>query len=183
VWESGRPVWFPEELDWIVGCSYTGLPKSKAYVRNPIGCNMSFRKDVFEKVGYFKTNIGRVGKKLIASEETEFSIRVLEKLPESKVVYDPSAVVYHKVPSSRASVKYVARRAFAEGVSKAIFSNQKPNPTNVLHVEKDYLRRMFSTSTPRRLIRGYKPENISQIITLSISTILVLFGYLLGKHS
>jgi len=36
------PIWFPEELDWIVGCSYEGLPKRRTYVRNPIGCNMSF---------------------------------------------------------------------------------------------------------------------------------------------
>jgi glycosyltransferase involved in cell wall biosynthesis len=27
IWPSGRrPLWFPEELDWIVGCTYKGLP-------------------------------------------------------------------------------------------------------------------------------------------------------------
>lgn len=30
------------------------FPKKKAYIRNPIGCNMSFRRGVFEKVGYFQ---------------------------------------------------------------------------------------------------------------------------------
>lgn len=183
LWESKRPSWFPEELDWIVGCSYKGLPENKAIIRNLIGCNMSFRKSVFGKAGYFSTDIGRVGSKLAAHEDTEFSIRVTEKIPDHKILYDPDAVVHHKVPKSRANLKYVARRSFAEGVSKAIFSCQKSNPTSVLHVEKDYLRQLLSTGIPRRLIRGYKPENISQIITLSISTILVLFGYLLGKHS
>jgi len=183
IWESGRPIWFPEELDWIVGCSYKGLPERKTYVRNPIGCNMSFKRNIFEKVGYFRTDIGRLGKKPVAGEEAELAIRILEKVPGSKIVYDPVAVVHHRVPKLRTNLKYVARRSFAEGVSKAIFSSQKPNPTSILHVEKDYLRHLLSTGIPRRLIRGYKPENISQIITLSISTILVLFGYLLGKYS
>ncbi|WP_143673265.1 glycosyltransferase family 2 protein, partial [Streptomyces griseiscabiei] len=35
VWASGRrPVWFPEEFDWVVGCAYKGLPGGVAEVRN-----------------------------------------------------------------------------------------------------------------------------------------------------
>src|SRR5215469_1976290 len=26
LWEQGRPRWFPPELDWVVGCSYRGMP-------------------------------------------------------------------------------------------------------------------------------------------------------------
>lgn len=182
LWESKRPSWFPEELDWIVGCSYKGLPENKAIIRNPIGCNMSFRKGVFEKAGYFSTDIGRVGSKLAAHEDTEFSIRMTEKIPGHKILYEPAAVVRHRVPKSRANLKYIARRSFAEGVSKATFSHQKPNPTSVLHVEKDYLRHLLSTGIPSRLIRGYKPENISQTLTLLLSTSLVLFGYFLGRY-
>ena len=76
VWEHSRPVWFPEELDWIVGCSYKGLPQKKATVRNPIGCNMSFRRTVFQKIGFFRNDIGRVGNKLTAHEDTELGIRI-----------------------------------------------------------------------------------------------------------
>ena len=182
LWESKRPSWFPEELDWIVGCSYKGLPENKAIIRNLIGCNMSFRKIVFEKAGYFSTDVGRVGSKLAGHEDTEFSIRITEKIPGCKILYDPGVVVYHKVPKSRANLKYVARRSFAEGVSKAIFSCQKSNPTSILRVEKDYLRYLLSTGIPRRLIRGYKVENIFQILTLLLSTSLVLLGYFLRRY-
>jgi len=181
VWDSERPIWFPEEAYWIVGCSYKGLPESKAIIRNPIGCNMSFRKTVFDKARYFSTDIGRVGSKLKAHEDTEFSIRITEKIPGCKILYDPEAIVYHKIPKSRANLRYVARRSFAEGVSKSIFSRQKSNPTSVLHVEKDYLRHLLSTSIPSRLIRGHAPGNIFQILTLLLSTSLVLIGYLIGK--
>jgi glycosyltransferase involved in cell wall biosynthesis len=183
LWESKRPCWFPEELFWIVGCSYRGLPENKAIIRNPIGCNMSFRKSVFEKAGYFSADIGRVGSKLAAHEDTEFSIRMTEKIPGHKILYDPEAVVHHRVPKSRANLKYVARRSFAEGVSKAIFSCRKSNPTRILHVEKDYLTHLLLIVIPRRLIRGYKPENISQTLALLLSTWLVLMGYLVGKIS
>ena len=49
------------ELDWIVGCTYTGQPTEQAEVRNLMGCNMSFRREVFERVGGFAEEIGRIG--------------------------------------------------------------------------------------------------------------------------
>jgi len=35
-----RPGWWPLEFDWVVGCSYVGLPTSRATVRNLVGANM-----------------------------------------------------------------------------------------------------------------------------------------------
>src|SRR5450631_96417 len=40
VWPNERPIWFPEEFNWVVGCAYTGLPSETAPVRNPIGACM-----------------------------------------------------------------------------------------------------------------------------------------------
>jgi hypothetical protein len=48
LWLSGRPDWFPEEFFWVVGCSYRGLPQETAPVRNLIGCNMSYRREVID---------------------------------------------------------------------------------------------------------------------------------------
>ena len=79
-WPDQNPSWFPEELYWIVGCSYKGLPTKKAPIRNPIGCNMAFRRSVFEKAGYFSTDTGRVGNVLMGHDDTEFGIRANNKL-------------------------------------------------------------------------------------------------------
>src|SRR5439155_542168 len=27
LWAAGRPGWFPPEFDWVVGCTYVGLPE------------------------------------------------------------------------------------------------------------------------------------------------------------
>ena len=63
------------ELDWIIGCTYTGQPTAQAEVRNLMGCNMSFRREVFERVGGFAEDIGRIGKNPLGCEETELCIR------------------------------------------------------------------------------------------------------------
>jgi len=57
LWEAGRPGYFANELDWIVGCTYRGMPKVAAEVRNVIGANMSFRASVLERVGGFNTTL------------------------------------------------------------------------------------------------------------------------------
>ncbi len=53
-WEGPVPPWFPAEFGWVVGCGYTGMPQHAAAVRNFIGCNMSFRREVLAGVGGFQ---------------------------------------------------------------------------------------------------------------------------------
>lgn len=183
IWKSSRPVWFPEELDWIVGCSYKGLPERKTIVRNPIGCNMSFRKNIFEKVGYFKADIGRFGKKLLAGEEAEFSIRVVEKTSKSKIVYDPSVVVYHVVHKSRANLRYLLKRSFYEGLSKALVTSSKSNPLKALSTEDRYLKYLLKVAIPSRLKRIHKFESICHLMILLISICSVFIGYFVGFSS
>jgi GT2 family glycosyltransferase len=182
LWEEKRPKWFPEEIYWVIGCSYKGLPECKTNVRNPIGCNMSFRRSVFEKVGNFKPNIGRFGKKLLAGEEMEFSVRVLGKIENSTIVYDPSAVVYHRVRKNRTDLIYVLRRSFYEGMSKALIINSKSKKLKVLSSEAGYLSYLLKTAVPSRLLRIYKFENFCQFAILFLSSVAVLMGFFLGKH-
>ncbi len=110
---------YPEELYWIGGFTYKGFPQVRCEVRNGHGCNMSFRKEVFDKAGLFDVKLGRVGKKLVTAEETEFSIRVLNSIPGSKIIYDPEVVVHHKVHEYRQSLRYMMKRGYYEGMSKA----------------------------------------------------------------
>ena len=181
MWEGNHPVWFPEELNWIVGCSYKGLPERKASVRNPIGCNMSFRKGVFEKVGYFRSDIGRFGKKLLAGEEAELSTRILEKIPNSKIVYEPSAVVHHRVDKSRANLKYLWKRSFYEGLSKALITSSRQNLSTTLSTEDRYLKYLIKVAIPSKLKRIHKFESMCQFVTLLFSLSVVFVGFSLGR--
>jgi GT2 family glycosyltransferase len=118
-WELGRPAWFPHEFDWVVGGSYRGQPGAAADVRNVLGSNMAFRAALVREVGGFREGVGRVGTRPTGCEETELCIRLRQRWPEGRIVYDPAARIVHRVPATRARVGYYVARCYAEGVSKA----------------------------------------------------------------
>ncbi|WP_329393897.1 glycosyltransferase [Streptomyces lydicus] len=122
VWESGRrPLWFPEEFDWVVGCTYRGLPAGKVRVRNVLGGNASFRRVAFDLAGGFTTGIGRDGdRRPLGGEETELCIRISQVLPDAVLLIDDRAVIHHRVPAERRRFRYFRGRAYAEGLSKAL---------------------------------------------------------------
>jgi glucosyl-dolichyl phosphate glucuronosyltransferase len=119
-WQTARPAWMPEEFYWTVGSSYLGMPPSGAPVRNLLGANMSFRREVFDLVDGFRTGIGRTsGKRPLGCEETEFCIRLGQRSPGALLVMENRAVVSHFVPDSRCTFSYFLARCYAEGISKA----------------------------------------------------------------
>ncbi len=121
-WETGRPAWFPEEFDWVVGCTHKGTPTQTGEVRNPIGSSMCIRRQVFEVVGGFRSEIGRIGTLPLGCEETELSIRARQQWPQGKFIYEPRSRVHHHVPAARIRWSYFQARCYAEGISKAIVS-------------------------------------------------------------
>ncbi|HEU5160523.1 MAG TPA: glycosyltransferase [Streptosporangiaceae bacterium] len=118
--ETGRrPRWFPEEFDWTVGCTYRGMTPGP--IRNLMGGNCSFRAEAFEIAGGFTTGIGRsFGKRPLGCEETEFCIRLGQRCPDSVLLFDDRAVIWHRVPMPRARFGYLRARCYAEGLSKAL---------------------------------------------------------------
>ncbi|GII66246.1 glycosyl transferase family 2 [Sphaerisporangium krabiense] len=125
LWANGRrPRWFPEEFDWTVGCTYRGLPAERKAIRNVMGGNAAFRGHVVGEVGGFHSGIGRSvqGRKSrpLGCEETEFCIRLAQRRPGSVIMFEPEAVIGHRVPASRATFRYFRARCYAEGLSKAL---------------------------------------------------------------
>lgn len=122
VWASGRrPAWFPEEFDWVVGCTYRGLPRGRVRVRNVLGGNASFRRTAFAAAGGFATGIGRDGdRRPLGCEETELCIRLTRARPDAVLLIDDRAVIHHRVPEAREHFAYFRTRAYAEGLSKAL---------------------------------------------------------------
>lgn len=122
-WVAPAPDWFPEEFYWVVGCSYRGLPLQCTPVRNPIGCNMSFRREALISARGFRNGVGRVGRMPVGCEETELTIRARQLSPNSVYLYQPEAVVFHKVPEWRLRWQYFVQRCYSEGLSKALVTH------------------------------------------------------------
>lgn len=104
----------PEELLWIVGCTYKGHPEKKQFVRNVISANMAVKKEVFDEIRFEKMFDGKNWK----MEDTLLGIRLVLRY-ENVILYDPANTVYHNVPSDRTKLSYVHRRALSEGILKA----------------------------------------------------------------
>jgi GT2 family glycosyltransferase len=113
-WPSGRPRWFPPEFDWVVGCTYRGMPETPQEVRNLIGCNMSFRRERLLDVGLFRLGY--------SCDETELCIRLRQRRPGDKLLYIPAAKVMHQISSDRTSFRRFLARCYFEGGSKAVVS-------------------------------------------------------------
>ena len=181
LWIGGRPPWFPAEFDWVVGCTYRGLPEVTAPVRNLIGCNMSFRREVFEGVGGFRSGIGRVGIDPAGCEETELCIRVGRRWPSKALLYEPRARVQHRVPARRARWSYFRARCYAEGLSKALVA-QAVGAGDGLASERTYTVRTL----PRAVIRGVAdslrgdPSALPRVGAIVAGLALTTAGYLMG---
>jgi hypothetical protein len=83
---------------------------------------MSVRAAVFDRVGGFDEEVGRVGLVPLGNEETELCIRIGQRVPGARVVHEPSAVVHHRVTEARCRWSYLVSRSHAEGISKAAMS-------------------------------------------------------------
>ena len=119
LWPDRRPWWLPAEFDWVVGCTYRGLPKQLAPVRNLIGANMSFRRAALLAVGGERTGFGRIGLHPVACEETEVCLRVRRAHPGAELLFEPEARATHHVTPERTRFAYFLRRCVAEGRGKA----------------------------------------------------------------
>lgn len=123
LWENEWPAWLPEEYYWVVGCSYRGLPLTRAPIRNLSGGSMCLRREIFEVVGGFRIGIGRTSKRPLGCEETELCIRAGQHWPQKIFLYEPGIRVHHRVSASRTRFAYFCARCYAEGQSKALVSS------------------------------------------------------------
>ena len=183
IYLKGRPTWFPEEFDWVVGCTYRGLPETIATVRNLIGCNMSFRRDVLELTGGFKTEVGRIGERPVGDEETELCIRSSQQIKDGILLYDPKARVRHRVPAERANWHYLVQRCYSEGLSKAQLSRMI-GARDGLASERDYTLKTL----PKGLGRGIvdflarrDPGALGRMFAILVGFGATASGYIIAK--
>lgn len=183
LWIADRPGWFPAEFDWVVGCTYRGLPEQAQPVRNMIGCNMSFRREVFEAVGGFHNGMGRIGTLPVGCEETELCIRIQQHWPQAVFLFEPAARVQHRVSAQRTTLNYFFSRCFNEGISKAQVA-QLVGTQAGLSSERKYT---FHT-LPRGVLQGVaqsvrslQPNGISTSAAIIAGLGVTTAGYLRGK--
>ena len=179
-WVAERPGFLPEEFYWLIGANYEPRLEPWTEVRNTLGSNMSFKKEVFEEIGGFNDQVGLKGNNQIQAEETELAMRMYDTFGKG-MLYNPNAVVAHKIFEYRVEPKWLLRRAFWQGYSKrAIETLDVGRPDDP---EQAFLRHLFFTAIPRRIrlfVRNFEIAKIQQIVAILLLTTAVGAGYLAG---
>jgi glycosyltransferase involved in cell wall biosynthesis len=126
------PPWLSPESSLNCGPLAIFNPRQEAGNLNepPFGANMAFRRDVFDRFGGFRTDLGRVGGKMISNEDTEFGRRLLAA--GLRVRYEPSALTYHPIDENRLHKGYFLNWWFNKGRSDV---RESGNPAD----EKSFL--------------------------------------------
>lgn len=180
---DGPPRWFPEEFNWVVGCSYRGMPQTNTEVRNVFSCNMAIRREVWTAIGGFRHGIGHVGGQPRGDDETEFCIRVRQRWPQRALLYEPRAKVYHHVPLRRTTWRYFCSRCWLEGRSKALLV-RFAGSRDALSTERAYARQALPKAVMRGLVdatlRGHV-VGLARAAAVVVGLTTTTAGFLVGR--
>jgi glycosyltransferase involved in cell wall biosynthesis len=185
IWLTGKPDHLPEELYWLVGATHESFIADRIMeMRNTFGPNMSFTRQVFETLGYFNEGLGFAerGTSYLQGEEPEFGLRMRSKLGRG-IIYNPEAIVHHKVPSSKLKFRLLLHRSFYQGYSKALIQKLVPSP-RFLNPEKSYLKNLFLKYFPERIKKIFVGDErlieIKKLCVLLLSVLAAGLGFIYG---
>ena len=135
-------------------------------IRGFTGTNISFKREVFERVGLFDTRLGPGASGF--SEDTEYSRRISQA--GFKIGYAPNAIVYHELNPERYGSSYNRKVQYRKGISRSIYRQE----SLIIRVLPDLIGNCFRylayTSIGRRQ-KAYKTEG----------RIMKCWGFLAGK--
>jgi glycosyltransferase involved in cell wall biosynthesis len=173
-YDSPKPKWFKDSYE------VRQYSTKKGYLK-PLdvwsGSNMTWKKEVLNKLGGFNVQMGMTENKIVGGEDTDLFLRYWQKY-NGPIVYDPEALVYHWVPEYKMKVTYRLKRSIAEGVTWA-----KVKPWNGFLDRLQKSIRMFleiiviAMITPLFIV---KHAYIQQWLVEDVSRITVRLGRICG---
>jgi glycosyltransferase involved in cell wall biosynthesis len=194
-WSTARPHWFPSEFDWVVGCSYRGMPDRPHEVRNLLGCNMSFRRELLNAIGRFRPGLGfrpgggAAGKATLRAtyscDETELCIRLRQRWPWRKLVYVPEGRVFHDVSPERARLRYFLSRCYFEGGSKAVVS-AFVGASDALSSERRYTRQTLPAGVRKGVadfVTGRDRDGLARAAAIAAGLAVTTVSYAASRAS
>lgn len=110
--------WYKESF----GDSYIlqyAVPDGPLIDRYLSGGNLIIRRDVFDKIGLFDSELGMSGKKISYGEEQDFQKRLKQEFPDEVIYYDSSLFVWHLIRDEKISLPRLFTEALIRGQSSA----------------------------------------------------------------
>mgnify|MGYP001569123278 CR=1 FL=1 len=108
LWLTERPRWLSDDLlGPIMALDYGPHRKRCANGETFLTTNCTLRRASLERHGAFETSLGRRGQRWIGGEDVELCRRWLRR--GAHVVYEPAAIVQHKVEATRVTPAFYRR--------------------------------------------------------------------------
>jgi glucosyl-dolichyl phosphate glucuronosyltransferase len=157
IWSGTRPSWIPDSrcIHWAVIAllDYGSNPIPLGdYV--PLGVNMIFRRDAFERAGLWDNTIGRKAGTLLGQEVREWVQRA--RAANVKGFYSPDLVIHHVIPADRLTKKYFRSWFYWHGISRAIlYQSRRLDMESPESRELDFAKVPHIAGVPRYMYRTY----------------------------
>ena len=135
-------------------------------IRGLTGTNGSFKREVFEGVGFYDTRLGPGGSGF--SEDTEYSMRIRQK--GFKIGYTPHVIVYHELDPSRYGLAVKREVQYRKGLSRSVYRHDSILFNVLPNLLANCIRLLVYKALGARQ-KSYKTEG----------RILKYWGYLVGK--
>ena len=121
-YEREKPEWLTKKSeDWIGAYDFgdeilvVNRIHRKKLVRYPIGACFCVEKEFLSSIGGFDSKLGRIGKKMLAGEETLVNFWAEKK--QRLIIYFPNIFVKHLIQPDRLSIEAFFVMTFYNGVS------------------------------------------------------------------
>ena len=130
IWGAPPPRWLDLDRGDLWGTIAIQNHGAEAFVyeegrKVPLGANMAVRRDVFDRIGTFRPDLGRTGGKLVLGQEVpELLLRA--RAAGIRGMYVPAMVVHHHIPAKRLTPVYFRRWWFGKGVSRSALDRMQP---------------------------------------------------------
>ena len=121
IWGGPRPAWLPDRggKHWaVIALLDYGAEPLEFGARVPLGVNMAFRREAFDRAGLLDPSTGRKAGTLLGQEIREWCIRA--RAAGVRGFYAPQMRVRHIIPASRLNKAYFRRWFYWRGVSRAM---------------------------------------------------------------
>jgi glycosyltransferase involved in cell wall biosynthesis len=119
VWESEKPAWLTFEGPYklLQAIVHYDLGEDPFELKAPaLGANLSVKREVFEKYGMFRTDLGPTAGSEIRGEDNEYCWRLLNA--GERLIYAPKAIVFHPVDKRRIDRRYFQAWYYGMGQSR-----------------------------------------------------------------
>jgi glycosyltransferase involved in cell wall biosynthesis len=164
-WETAPPAWVSPAVYGVIAVPDNGeiriaIPNREDRIV-PIGANMAVRRSVVGSIGGLRVDLGKLEGSLRTGEDHEFFLRMLQA--GFRGVYEPTAVVHHRVGAERLDRGYFRRWLHQNGrdVARLDVVYQRGCAPRLLRAPR-YLWRQAATDAASTLVAAARRDAARQ---------------------